>query len=41
MGEAVDLGAIEEAFVEVAASYSARQGISYAAWREVGVPPPC
>jgi hypothetical protein len=24
--------------VEVAASYSARQGISYDAWREIGVP---
>ncbi|MET0146816.1 MAG: hypothetical protein ABW328_18805 [Ilumatobacteraceae bacterium] len=38
MGEQVDLAAIEDAFVKVAASYSARQGISYAAWREVGVP---
>ena len=38
MGAEVDLGAIEGAFVEVAASYSKRQGISYAAWREVGVP---
>ena len=38
MGDEVDLGAIENAFVEVASSYSARQGISYAAWREVGVP---
>ena len=38
MGDAVDLGTIEDAFVKVAASYSARQGISYAAWREVGVP---
>jgi hypothetical protein len=38
MGAEVDLGAIEGAFVEVAASYSSRQGISYASWREVGVP---
>ncbi len=38
MGHQVDLGAIEEAFITVAASYSQRQGISYAAWREVGVP---
>jgi hypothetical protein len=38
MGDEVDLGTIEDAFVKVAASYSARQGISYAAWREVGVP---
>ena len=39
MGSQVDLGSLEEAFVSVAASYSARQGITYAAWREVGVPP--
>ena len=37
MGQAVDLGAIEGAFVKVAKAYSERQGISYAAWREVGV----
>jgi hypothetical protein len=28
----------EAAFVEAAADYSERKGISYAAWREVGVP---
>lgn len=39
MGSQVDLGSLETAFVGVAASYSARQGITYAAWREVGVPP--
>ena len=38
MGSNVDLKSIEDAFVKVAASYSRRQGISYAAWREVGVP---
>lgn len=38
MGEGVDLGKVEQAFVEVAARYSARQGISYSSWREVGVP---
>ena len=38
MGDEVDLGAIEDGFVAVAGSYSERQGISYAAWREVGVP---
>ena len=38
MGDEVDLGAIEDGFVKVASSYSQRQGISYAAWREVGVP---
>jgi hypothetical protein len=37
MGQVVDLDAVEQAFVNVAASYSARQGISYASWREVGV----
>jgi hypothetical protein len=34
-----DLGELEAQFVEVAASYSERQGISYAAWREIGVAP--
>lgn len=29
---------LEPAFVEVAASYSERKGISYAAWRELGIP---
>lgn len=38
MGSGVDVQALEEAFVEVAGSYSERQGISYASWREVGVP---
>ncbi|MET0460647.1 MAG: hypothetical protein ABW122_04225 [Ilumatobacteraceae bacterium] len=38
LGDEVDLVTIENAFVDVALSYSARQGISYAAWREVGVP---
>jgi hypothetical protein len=37
MDSAVDLSAIEGSFVKVAKSYSERQGISYAAWREVGV----
>ena len=37
MGSAVDMSAIETSFVKVARSYSERQGISYAAWREVGV----
>lgn len=35
----VDLGSIEERFVKVAKGYSQRQGITYAAWREVGVEP--
>lgn len=38
MAQVVDMGALETAFVEVARSYSERQGISYQSWREVGVP---
>ena len=38
MSQSVDLASVEAAFVEVAASYSTRQGISYTSWREVGVP---
>jgi hypothetical protein len=38
MGDGVDIDALEQAFVDVAESYSNRQGISYASWREVGVP---
>jgi hypothetical protein len=33
-----DLGALEQDFVEIAAAYGERQGISYQSWREVGVP---
>ena len=33
----VDLTELEEGFVDAAADYSARKGISYAAWRELGV----
>jgi hypothetical protein len=33
-----DMTAEEDAFVDVAAGYSARKGISYDAWRELGVP---
>ena len=33
-----DLAELEGEFVRVAKPYSARQGISYAAWRAVGVP---
>jgi hypothetical protein len=36
-GAKVDLAALEEAFVGVAKSYSDRQGIVYATWRDVGV----
>jgi hypothetical protein len=38
MSSNVDLKSIEDAFVKVAASYGKRQGISWASWREVGVP---
>ena len=34
----VDLSTYEEDFVDVAAQYGERKGISYAAWRELGVP---
>lgn len=39
METAVDLSELEKAFVEVAAGYGKRKGISYQAWREVGVNP--
>ncbi|MCU1373394.1 MAG: hypothetical protein JWO68_680 [Actinomycetia bacterium] len=35
----VDLSAFEDEFVSAAAGYSERKGISYAAWRSMGVPP--
>lgn len=38
LGEQADLDALEQAFVEAAAEYSERKGISYHAWREAGVP---
>ncbi|MGD9999821.1 MAG: hypothetical protein AB7L17_02130 [Ilumatobacteraceae bacterium] len=37
MSSGVDMGALEAEFVKVARSYSERQGISYATWRDVGV----
>jgi hypothetical protein len=37
MGSATDITALEAEFVKVAKSYSQRQGISYATWRDVGV----
>lgn len=33
----VDLGGLEDSFVEGAKEYGARKGISYQAWREAGV----
>jgi hypothetical protein len=38
-GEKVDLSGLEQGFVDAAAAYSSRKGISYAAWRELGVEP--
>jgi len=35
----VDLQGLEDEFVSSARPYSDRKGISYAAWRELGVPP--
>ena len=36
----VDLEALEREFIAAAGPYSARKGISYSAWRELGVPGP-
>jgi len=38
MDTKVDLSALESAFVKTAGGYAERKGISYAAWRELGVP---
>lgn len=38
--EPVDISALEAAFVEAAREYGERKGISWAAWREAGVPAP-
>lgn len=35
----VDMAGLEKAFIAAAAAYSSRKGISYGAWREIGVPP--
>ena len=37
--ESVDLSALEAGFATHAAAYGGRRGISYAAWREIGVSP--
>ena len=34
----IDLGSLEQEFIESAKPYSERKGISYFAWREAGVP---
>ncbi|MCQ3810614.1 MAG: hypothetical protein KTV68_08685 [Acidimicrobiia bacterium] len=36
--ETVDISEVESEFISIAAEYSGRKGISYGAWREVGVP---
>lgn len=33
----VDLSALEDAFIEVAAAYGRRRGITYNSWRQIGV----
>lgn len=38
MEDEPDMGALESAFVDAAAEYSERKGITYSAWREAGVP---
>jgi hypothetical protein len=40
LGATVDLSKFEDAFVAAAKPYSDRKGISYEAWRELGVPAP-
>jgi hypothetical protein len=37
MSNTIDVGALEERFVDVAKSYSQTKHISYASWRDVGV----
>jgi hypothetical protein len=37
MGSSVDLSALEQGFLGAAKSYGERRGISYAAWRALGV----
>jgi hypothetical protein len=37
-GAGVDVKALEAEFIKSARSYSQRKGVTYAAWREVGVP---
>jgi hypothetical protein len=37
LAETVDIDALEAGFVEYAASYSTRKGITWPAWREAGI----
>ena len=38
-GSDEDLGELEAAFIEVAAAYGERKGLTYEAWRSIGVAP--
>ena len=38
-GDGADMEDLEAAFVEVAAAYGERKGLTYEAWRSIGVPP--
>jgi len=38
VGEVLNLAAAEKGFVKYAKAYSTRKGLTYTAWREVGVP---
>jgi hypothetical protein len=38
-GNTVDIAALEDEFVVAAAPYGARKGITYGAWRQLGVDP--
>lgn len=39
-GQSVDVAALEKDFIRVAKEYGARKGLSYSAWRAVGVSVP-
>jgi hypothetical protein len=39
-GDTVDMAALEKSFIKVARLYGERKGISYSAWRAVGVSAP-
>jgi len=39
LGTTVDVSALEAEFIKVAKSYGERTGVSYAAWRAVGITP--
>ena len=38
LNDTVDMSGVEDEFVRVAKGYAERKGISYASWRDVGVP---